>query len=113
MYKIVLVACFALVGAILFKLVNVPIPWLLGPIVAVMLAQFRFEHLMKWPTVLRNAGLVILGVAIGQQFDVSILNHAGKITLAIVFVNVILLAVMPNLDQLVIEKGQITIPETS
>ena len=91
MYRIAIVACFALFGAILFQLLNVPIPWLLGPIVAVMFAQFRFEHLMKWPTVLRNAGLVILGVAIGQQFDISIMNNAGKILIAIVFVNAVLL----------------------
>lgn len=92
MYKIVLVACFAILGAILFQLLHVPIPWLLGPIVAVMLAQFRLRRLMQWPSVLRNAGLVILGVSIGQQFNISIINNAGEILLAIVFVNVILLA---------------------
>lgn len=91
MYKILLVSCFALVGAIFFQWLNIPIPWLLGPIVAVMLAQFRLEHLMKWPTILRNAGLVILGVAIGQQFDLAIFNQAGQIVLAIIFVNVVLL----------------------
>lgn len=91
--KIIFVAFIAVIGALVFHLLNIPIPWLLGPMVTVMLVQFRLEHFMKWPKLLRNIGLIILGVAIGQQFDVAVLNNAGNITLAIIFVNVILLSV--------------------
>ena len=91
MYQIAIVACLALIGAFVFQMVHLPIPWLLGPIVSVMLAQFRFGDFMKWPALLRNIGLIILGVAIGQQFDMSIMSNASNLFIAIIVVNIILL----------------------
>lgn len=93
MYQIAVVACIALIGAVVFQYVHLPIPWLLGPIVVVMLAQFRIGDVMKWPAIIRNIGLIILGVAIGQQFDVSIMSNAGNLLFAVILVNIILLIV--------------------
>ncbi|MER2000844.1 MAG: AbrB family transcriptional regulator, partial [Lysinibacillus sp.] len=84
MYQIAVVACIALIGAVVFQYVHLPIPWLLGPIVVVMLAQFRIGDVMKWPAIIRNIGLIILGVAIGQQFDVSIMSNAGNLLIAVI-----------------------------
>lgn len=61
----------ALVGAYTFSLLHIPIPWMLGPLVFVLVSQFFIREL-KWPKPFRNIGLIIVGITIGEAFVVEL-----------------------------------------
>lgn len=86
----ILVFIIALIGALLFSALSLPIPWLLGPIFSVLIAQFFIKDRLRWPAVLRNVGLIIVGVAIGQQFDLTLFSDFKSLLVAMVIINFIL-----------------------
>ncbi len=58
----------ATIGGFLFSVLGIPIPWLLGPMTAVLLGS-RFGGIpVYWPIQIRDAGLIILGYSIGLSF---------------------------------------------
>lgn len=57
----------ALGGGLLFSLFSVPIPWLLGPMAALLIAS-RFNNQFFWPSYFRDAALIIVGYSIGLSF---------------------------------------------
>lgn len=87
-----IVFVIALLGALLFSALALPIPWLIGPIFSVLIAQFFIKAPLKWPALLRNIGLIIVGVAIGQQFDLSLFVNFRSLLFFMVIVNVLLFA---------------------
>lgn len=82
----------ALIGAVLFSLLSLPIPWMLGPLCTVLVAQFFIKRELSWPPLLRNIGLLVVGVAIGQAFDLGLFQQAGLLLLAMVVINGLLIA---------------------
>ena len=85
-----LVFIIALIGASLFNALSLPIPWLIGPIFSVLIAQFFIKDRLRWPAVLRNTGLIIVGVAIGQQFDLALFTDFKSLLFFMVIVNILL-----------------------
>ena len=85
-----LVFLIALIGAFLFNALSLPIPWLIGPIFSVLIAQFFIKDRLRWPAVLRNTGLIIVGVAIGQQFDLALFTDFKSLLFFMVIVNILL-----------------------
>ncbi len=65
----------AIIGGIAFKLLHLPIPWLLGPMFAVLLGSNTFEGRFAWPGQLRNAGMIVVGYAIGLAMTASALKE--------------------------------------
>jgi len=82
----------SLVGGFLFSLLNIPIPWMLGPIFVIIIAQFLYKGTLLWSANLRDFGLVILGVAIGEQFNLSLFSGIGMLLLYMLLLNIILIA---------------------
>lgn len=75
-----LVVTISLLGVFIFKSLNLPIPWMLGPLVAVLISQFFIKKIdLVWPSSLRNFGLVIVGVSIGQSFQFDLFAGMGWI----------------------------------
>lgn len=61
----------ACIGGGLFSLIRFPIPWLLGPMAALLIAS-RFKNVkLIWPVSIRNTGLIIVGYSIGISFTKS------------------------------------------
>ncbi|WNB93866.1 AbrB family transcriptional regulator [Bacillus sp. NEB1478] len=58
----------AFIGGLLFSLLQWPIPWLLGPMSAVLIVSRIKRVTLYWPTEIRNAGLIIVGYSIGLTF---------------------------------------------
>ncbi|WML44461.1 AbrB family transcriptional regulator [Neobacillus sp. PS3-40] len=58
----------ALIGAILFTYIQTPIPWLLGPMVAVLIGARFGKVNYYWPRYIRDTGLIIVGYSIGLSF---------------------------------------------
>lgn len=92
MKGIIPVFFIALLGALLFSILHFPVPWLLGSIFSVLISQFIVQGELSWPPVLRNAGLIIVGVAIGRQFDLSLFNGMGTLLLYMAGLNIGLIA---------------------
>ncbi|MDF1995842.1 AbrB family transcriptional regulator [Peribacillus frigoritolerans] len=64
----------AFIGGGLFSLIRFPIPWLLGPMTALLIAS-RFKNVkLIWPVSMRNTGLIIVGYSIGISFTKSSLS---------------------------------------
>lgn len=60
-----LVAC---VGGFLFSWLSLPLPWMLGPLTAVMIYQSSINRSLTWIPVIKNIGLVVLGVSFGLYY---------------------------------------------
>jgi membrane AbrB-like protein len=64
----------ALLSGTIFKLIHMPIPWLLGPMIGVWLASRGMKSVkLYWPSYFRNTGLIIVGYAIGLSFTLDTL----------------------------------------
>ncbi|MFP5115351.1 AbrB family transcriptional regulator [Bacillaceae bacterium C204] len=58
----------ALIGGFMFTIFHSPIPWLLGPMVAVLIGTRFGKVQYYWPSRIRDIGLVIVGYSIGLSF---------------------------------------------
>lgn len=82
----------AMVSALLFTLVHLPIPWLLGPMIGVCAAARTVRsHSFYWPGFTRNAGLIIVGYAIGIAFTRDTLTEIARQLPAMVLMTSLLL----------------------
>lgn len=77
-----------LAGAGLFVAVGAPMPWLLGPLFAVLLMQLFTPVLLKWHPRFRNGGLVVAGYVIGYAFTLEALQGMKQYFLAMVLINI-------------------------
>jgi len=83
----------AAVGIIVFSLLHLPMPWLLGSIFAVMISQLTIKGAASWelPKSLRNGALIILGAAIGCAFTASAFSDMGVYVLYMLLLNILLI----------------------
>ncbi|MFL6557043.1 MAG: AbrB family transcriptional regulator [Bacillus sp. (in: firmicutes)] len=58
----------AFIGGFMFSLLHSPIPWLLGPMTAVLIGSRFGKVQYYWPSRIRDIGLVIVGYSIGLSF---------------------------------------------
>ncbi|MBB3109790.1 hypothetical protein FHS18_001853 [Paenibacillus phyllosphaerae] len=69
----------ALIGGILFSLLSIPIPWLLGPMLAIFLfSRTKVAIRPYWPQSVRNTGMIIVGYSIGLAFTASTVAQIGE-----------------------------------
>lgn len=82
----------ACLGGMVFQLLSIPIPWMLGPLVFVLIGQFFLRNL-AWPHALRNSGMVLVGITIGQAFvvDVFLESNVAELIIYLVVLNISLL----------------------
>lgn len=77
-----------LAGAFLFVVLGAPVPWLLGPLFAVLTVQLFTPVSLKWHTRFRNLGLVIAGYVIGFAFTLEALQGMKQYFLAMLSINI-------------------------
>ncbi|MDD4238409.1 MAG: AbrB family transcriptional regulator, partial [Desulfotomaculaceae bacterium] len=58
----------SLTGGLFFHLLQLPLPWLLGSLTAIMIWNLVGRRNLFWPVELRNSGLIILGYMLGSSF---------------------------------------------
>lgn len=92
MKNYILTFSFGLLGAFLFKTLNIPIPWMLGPLVTIFLLQFFTKLPLKWHGNFRDAGLIVVGLSLGDYFTKEIFQTMPKFLLMIIVLNAILIA---------------------
>lgn len=81
-----------LTGAFLFQSLNLPIPWLLGPIVITFLLQFFTATSLKWNSKFRDAGLILVGLSLGSFFTPAVFTSLPKFLFMILLLNIVLIA---------------------
>lgn len=86
---------FGFIGAIIFEYFDLPIPWLIGPIVITSIVVKFFTLPIKEPIMFSPPAKAILGLTIGSAFVPEILNHIGSwlISLSIVIPFVFIIAI--------------------
>ncbi|WP_256238053.1 AbrB family transcriptional regulator [Bacillus sp. EB600] len=85
------VLVLSLIGGYIFSLLHIPIPWMLGPIVVVMLAQFVYKGPLKWSGKMCDLGVVMVGTVIGVKFNIDLFGMMGSILFYMITLNVILI----------------------
>ncbi|OXL83236.1 AbrB family transcriptional regulator [Paenibacillus sp. SSG-1] len=90
-----LVTCvFAVIGGFIFQWIHMPIPWLLGSMVFVMIGSKLFKGVsFFWPGQVRNTGMIIIGYTMGLSFTLSTLNQIGHQLPTMVLFTALLLVV--------------------
>lgn len=79
MAPFLITCCIAALGGFLFQIFHLPIPWLLGPMVFVLIASKLFKTIkLVWPAMVRDTGLIIVGYTIGLSFTMSALIQIGQ-----------------------------------
>lgn len=65
----------AIIGGLLFTLVHIPVPWLLGPMIAVLVGTNILKRHYVWPSSIRNSGMMIVGYTIGLSMTSTALQN--------------------------------------
>ncbi|GGG51850.1 AbrB family transcriptional regulator [Paenibacillus radicis (ex Gao et al. 2016)] len=75
-----LVTCvIAVLGGFFFQLIHMPIPWLLGSMVFVLIGSKLWRGIsFYWPAQIRNTGMIIIGYTLGLSFTASTLVQIGQ-----------------------------------
>ncbi|BAL82386.1 hypothetical protein SELR_06780 [Selenomonas ruminantium subsp. lactilytica TAM6421] len=86
MQDFLLTIIIATCGGFLLEQINAPLPWTLGPIIAVSLTAMALKRKLRWPLWLRNIALIPLGYSMGRPFTLetgqAILNQLPFMLLA-------------------------------
>jgi membrane AbrB-like protein len=67
----------AVLGGMAFKLLHLPIPWMLGAMIAVLLGSNVLTGYYEWPGQIRNIGMIIVGYTIGLSMTAAALKEIG------------------------------------
>lgn len=87
MKQVVQTHVVAAIGVVVFHLLNLPLPWLLGPILACLAAALMGLR-MKGLHVVNNAMRSILGIAVGATFTVALVASMASMWTTLVLVPV-------------------------
>ncbi|MEK8126419.1 AbrB family transcriptional regulator [Paenibacillus filicis] len=72
-------AILAVIGGFLVQWIHGPIPWLLGPMLAVFLGARLFGSWKPyWPGKLRDTGMIIVGYMLGLSFTLDTFRQIGQ-----------------------------------
>jgi len=63
--------CIGVFGGGVFSLIQLPLPWTLGPIAAISLYSLWRGEPLYWPLKVRNIALILLGYAMGRPFTAA------------------------------------------
>ncbi|WP_231506395.1 AbrB family transcriptional regulator [Paenibacillus sp. UNC451MF] len=79
-------------GALLFQLIHMPIPWLLGPMFLVLVGSKSIRSIQPyWPSAIRSSGMIIIGYTIGLSFTLETLHEIGRQLPTMILLTVLLL----------------------
>ncbi|WP_164669928.1 AbrB family transcriptional regulator [Virgibacillus doumboii] len=76
--KIIKTIITAIIGGALFKVLQIPVPWLLGPMVAMVIGSNIIKLNFKWPNQFRDAGMIVVGYTIGLSMTSAALQEIAR-----------------------------------
>ncbi|GAB6930642.1 AbrB family transcriptional regulator [Paenibacillus sp. JCM 10914] len=63
----------AFLGGLLFTWIDIPVPWLLGPMVLTLAVSLIFKISLPWHSSIRNVAMILIGYMIGLSFTMETL----------------------------------------
>jgi uncharacterized protein len=83
----------AIAGGLVFSFLSIPVPWLLGPMSAILIAG-RFKGIaLYWPRALRDSALILIGYSIGLSFSrASVENIIGHLPAMLIMTLILLVS---------------------
>lgn len=82
----------AILGGVVFQVLHIPIPCLLGSMFFVFICSKLFKSINPyWPVLLRDTGIVIVGYTIGLSFTASTIKEIGEQLPTMILLTLILL----------------------
>jgi len=85
-FKMIYALFIGLLGSLIFIYLHLPLPWLLGSILATSLAV-RFEKLpLKSPKTFASPARIIIGLTIGGSFTPTVLDYIGTYFFSLLFI---------------------------
>ncbi|WP_249435784.1 AbrB family transcriptional regulator [Paenibacillus sp. Marseille-Q4541] len=76
--RVIITFLTALAGGTLFHYLHIPIPWLLGAMVFVLMFSSKWGQLFFWPPAFRNTGMIIVGYTLGLSLTLSALHEITR-----------------------------------
>ncbi|MFC5652631.1 AbrB family transcriptional regulator [Paenibacillus solisilvae] len=89
--RIMITMVTAMAGGTLFNLLHMPIPWLLGPMIAVLIGSNVWKERYGWPGLARNTGMIIVGYTIGLSMTAAALREISHQLPSMLLLTVLLL----------------------
>ncbi len=84
--KMIYALCVGLIGSLIFIYFHLPLPWLLGSILATSLAV-RFEKLpIQNPKLFASPARIVIGLTIGSSFTPQVLEYIGSYFFSLLFI---------------------------
>ncbi|MFD1953877.1 AbrB family transcriptional regulator [Paenibacillus thailandensis] len=68
----------AVIGGFLFEWLQIPVPWLLGPMIATLIGSSAWKGSYVWPTPIRNASMITIGYTMGLAMTGEALREIGR-----------------------------------
>ncbi|SET30929.1 hypothetical protein SAMN03159358_1293 [Paenibacillus sp. NFR01] len=71
--------------------IALPVPWLLGPMVGVLIGSNIAKRYYSWPGIVRNGGMIVVGYTIGISLTATALREIGRQLPAMLLMTALLL----------------------
>ncbi|WP_341280598.1 AbrB family transcriptional regulator [Paenibacillus sp. FSL H8-0537] len=93
MIRFLITLALALTGGFLFTLLQVPLSWLLGPMVFAFIGSRLLKERLRpeWPSSIRDTALIMIGYSIGLSLTLDTLRQMGHQLPTMVLMTVLLL----------------------
>ncbi len=76
--RLLVALLISLAGAGVFLLLGLPMPWLLGPMLAALVGSNLFKSSYAWPSSIRDGALILIGYTIGLALTGEALRRMGS-----------------------------------
>lgn len=106
-YPIAKAFIIGLAGAMLFVLIGAPMPWMLGPLFAVLATELFTPITLTWSPIFRNIGLVITGYLIGFAFTMEALQNMIHYFLHMFVINIVFFGLFLLISLLVANRTKV------
>lgn len=78
LHKILFTFIVGSIGGLLFSLIGIPVPWLLGPLTFILIGSSLKREYFYWPKTYKSVGMVLIGYTIGLALDGEAVKEIGR-----------------------------------
>lgn len=94
-------------GAVVFGFLHIPMPWLLGPLLTILVLKLTTPLPLKWNKYFRDFGLVLAGYSIGHAFTMDAVADIRQYFPLMIVVNFLFILLFIAISWLVIKRTQV------
>ncbi|WNC15966.1 AbrB family transcriptional regulator [Brevibacillus brevis] len=101
----------AVLGGLAFQWLHLPIPWLLGPMLFVLVGTKLWKSFRPfWPGTVRDTGMIVIGYTVGLSFTMATLRQIGQQLPSMILLTALLLLCAFCIALLVSKVSRIPFP---